>query len=249
MSSFQYSTRDPIQTAAAPQNLSEYCDFIIFLGIAQNLSIDFLPITWQQALQNIGEGATAEIREALLDSNTSFAFKRRLFKESFNSEELTGQILPSVIAEISILLTPSMRHCPHIMNVVGICWEIYSADEYTFSRHEPVDFSGAAVVPVLVFEKSKYGDLHSFMTNGAGKTLSFDERLQLCLEIAEAVSLMHSESMCLHFHPRRLTLTRQMLSMAISNLRMSSYSRHRQKFIPSKWQTSATLPFMLPKAI
>ncbi|KAL8658443.1 MAG: hypothetical protein Q9202_007560 [Teloschistes flavicans] len=194
MSSYQYSTQDDIQTAAAPQKLSQYCDFITFLGIAQNLSIDFLPITWQQALGNVGKGATAKICEALLDGNTSFAFKRRLFKELFNSEELTGEILPSVVAEISILLTPSIQHCPHIMNIVGICWDIYSGDDDTFSREKPLDFSSAAVVPVLVFEKSRHGDLHSFMTDGVGKGLGYVERLQICIEIAKAISVMHSEN-------------------------------------------------------
>ncbi|KAL8840333.1 MAG: hypothetical protein Q9170_001348 [Blastenia crenularia] len=194
MSSYQYSTQNGIQTAAAPQKLSQYCDFVTFLGIAQSLSIDFLPITWQEALGNIGKGATAEIHEALLDFNTSFAFKRRLFKESFNSDELTGEILPSVVTELSILLAPSIRRCPNIMGVVGICWEIHSGDEYAPSRERSVDFSNIAVVPVLVFEKSKHGDLHGFMTDGIGKTLGFVERLEFCLEIARAIATMHSEN-------------------------------------------------------
>ncbi|KAL9581393.1 MAG: hypothetical protein Q9212_003924 [Teloschistes hypoglaucus] len=191
MSSYQYSTQDDIQTAAAPRKLSQYCDFITFLEIAQNLSIDFLPITWQQALGNIGKGATAEICEALLDVNTSFAFKRRLFEELIELEELTGKILPSVVAEISILLTPSIRHCPHIMNIVGICWDIYSGEDDTFSREKPLEFSSAAVVPVLVFDKSRHGDLHTFMTAGVGKDLGYVERLQICIEIATAISLVY----------------------------------------------------------
>ncbi|KAL8995135.1 MAG: hypothetical protein Q9169_005078 [Polycauliona sp. 2 TL-2023] len=199
MSSYQYSTQDSIQIAAAPQRSSQHCNFITFLGITQNLSIDFLPITWQQALGNIGKGGTAEISEALLDVNTSFAFKRRLFKESCNSEELTSEILPSVVSEISILLTPWVRHCPHIMDIVGICWDIYGGDDDAFSREKPLDFSSAAIVPVLVFEKSKYGDLHSFMTAGVGKGLGYVERLEFCLEIAKAISVMHSTSTGLSF--------------------------------------------------
>ena len=183
---------------AVPQKLSEYCDFITFLGIAQSLQIDFLPITWQQGLGNIGEGATGEIREALLDKDTSFAFKRRLFRRSFNFEELMGQILPTLVAEISILHIPSIRDCPNIINLVGVCWEVYCEDDYTLSRDEPVDFARAAVIPVLVFQKSRFGDLHTFMMHGAGKTLSFDERLHLCIGIVEAISEMHARGMC---HP------------------------------------------------
>lgn len=147
--------------------LSEYCDFITFLGFAQSLQIDFLPITWQHGLEIIGEGATGEIREALLDKSTSFAFKQRLFKESFSLEELKGQILPTLVAEISTLYIPSIRYCPSIIDLVGVCWEIYCEDEYALSRDEPVDFSKAAVIPVLVFQKSKFGDLHTFMMHDA----------------------------------------------------------------------------------
>lgn len=206
---------------AVPQKLSKYCDFITFLGIAQSLRIDFLPITWQYGLKNIGEGATGEVREALLDKDTSFAFKRRLFKESFNLEELKGQILPTLVAEISILHTPSIRYCPNIIDLVGVCWEIYCEDEYTLSRDEPMDFSKAAVIPVLVFQKSKYGDLHTFMKHGAGKTLSFDERLHLCIGVAEAISEMHARGMC-HLRKRtRLTIVSYTSFTAISNLKTS----------------------------
>ncbi len=191
--------------AAVPQKLSEYCDFITFLSIAQNLRIDFLPISWQHGLENIGEGATGEIREALLDKNTSFAFKRRLFKESFNFEELKGQILPTLVAEMSILHIPSIRHCRNIIDLVGVCWEVYCEDEYTLSRDDPVDFSKAAIIPVLVFQRSRFGDLHTFMMHGVGKTLSFDERLHLCIGIAEAISEMHACGMCPLCNLTRLT--------------------------------------------
>lgn len=196
MSTYQYSTCDSICTAASPQKPPEHYEFVTFLGIAQKLGIDFLPITWQQALGNIGKGGSGEIREAFLDGNTSLAFKRRLFKESFDLEEFRGHVLPSVIAEISILLAAPIRCCPNVVNIVGICWEIYCEDNCAFSRDEPVNFLSAAAVPVLVFERSKHGDLHDFMTNGAGKALSFDERLQLCIEISNAISTMHSIGMC-----------------------------------------------------
>ena len=207
--------------AAVPQKLSEYCDFITFLGIAQSLQIDFLPITWQHGLENIGEGATGEIREALLDKTTSFAFKRRLFKESFEFEELKGQILPTLVAEISILHIPSIRYCPNIIDLVGVCWEVYCENEYNLSRDEPADFSKAAVIPVLVFQKSKFGDLHTFMMHGAGKFLSFDERLHLCIGVAEAISVMHARGMCHLCKVTRLTFVCQISFTAISNLKTS----------------------------
>ena len=206
MSTYQYSDCDSMSMTAVPQKLSEYCCLITFLGIAQSHQIDFLPITWQHGLENIGQGATGEIREALLDQNTSFAFKRRLFRRSFNIEELKGQIWPTLVAEISILHIPSIRHCRNIIDLVGVCWEVYCEDDYTLSRDEPVDFARAAVIPVLVFQKSKFGDLHTFMMHGAGKTLSFDEKLHLCIGIVEAISEMHAHGMCRPCNMTRLTM-------------------------------------------
>ena len=48
-----------------------HCDFLSFLGIAQMLRIDFLPITWQPALETVGHGGTAEIRQALVNLQMS----------------------------------------------------------------------------------------------------------------------------------------------------------------------------------
>ena len=249
MSTYQYSNYGSTSTAAVPQKLSEYCDFITFLGIAQSLQIDFLPITWQQGLKRIGEGATGEIREALLDKDTSFAFKRRLFRESFNFEELKRLILPTLVAEISILHIPSIRYCPNIINLVGVCWEVYCEDEYTLSRDKPADFSKAGVIPVLVFQKSKYGDLHTFMVHGAGRSLGFDERLHLCIGVAEAISQMHALGMCHRCRLTRLTFVFQISFMAISNLKTSWSSRILQKFVSLELQTSATLPSIQNQAI
>lgn len=49
-------------------------------------------------------------------------------------------------------------------------------------------------MPVLILEKSEHGNLHDFMSNKVGKRLSLAQRLQICLEIAEAVMYMHKNS-------------------------------------------------------
>ena len=53
-----------------------FIDFLSILGIVQKLDIDFLPIIWQPALDAAGNGAIAEIRQSLINVQTSFAFKR-----------------------------------------------------------------------------------------------------------------------------------------------------------------------------
>ena len=51
-------------------------DFITFLETCQNLDIDFLPITWQPALDALGAGGQSEVRQSLVSLAISFAFNR-----------------------------------------------------------------------------------------------------------------------------------------------------------------------------
>jgi hypothetical protein len=77
-----------LRTAAPAKSTateSQY-DFLSFLSIAQNLEIDFLPITWQPALSCIGQGGTAKIRQALVNLQMSFAFKRLVSKGLVETE-------------------------------------------------------------------------------------------------------------------------------------------------------------------
>ena len=193
MSTFQYWRSGSESESAALQNPLDVYDLIAFLGAAQTLKIDFLPIIWQPALDHIGQGATAEIREASMNVQTSFAFKRPKFKIP-SDVEFETRVLPSLIAEMSVLSHPSIREFPNIVRLEGICFEIIS-EGYVFSREKPFDHSKGGVVPVLVFEKAKYGDLRNFMTTyNVGKTLSLKDRLQFCIDIARAVEEMHSNS-------------------------------------------------------
>ena len=56
------------------EQYAEY-SFTALLGLAQRLHVRFLPITWQVALGRIGKGGQAGINQALVDVQTSFAFK------------------------------------------------------------------------------------------------------------------------------------------------------------------------------
>lgn len=180
--------------SATPQKVDFRYDLITFLGVAQRLGIDFLPITWQQALDRIGRGATAEIRETLLTLQASFAFKRPIFQSSFDPGEFEGRILPSLIAEMSILAQPSIRRHPNIIRLEGICWEVSPGQGPPVLRDRPVETGNGGIVPVLVFEKANHGDLSSFMMHSEGKQLDFTERLELCTAVAEAIITMHSNS-------------------------------------------------------
>ena len=194
MSTLSYSISGSYFESAAPEKADLRFDMVIFLGVAQIFGIDFLPVAWQPALDRIGEGATAEIRENFMDLQTSFAFKRPIFRFTYNLDEFESRVLPSIIAEICALGIPSIRNHPNIMHLEGICWEICFQEGQNVTRKKPISDSRGGIVPVLIFEKTNHGDLHRFMTHRAEKPLAFTERLEICADIAKAIAEMHSHS-------------------------------------------------------
>ena len=195
MSTYQYSRSGSDFESAIPYKALDRYDLITFLGAAQKLRIQFLPVTWQPALDRIGQGATAEIRESIATINFSFAFKRPTARSSFDFEEFERRLLPCLIDEISILGLPRVRKHPNIIDLEGICWEIISGKGMRISREIPVDFTTGdqGIVPVLVFQKSKHGDLYHFMMQDGGKKLGFSEKIDICLDVARAIAEMHSQ--------------------------------------------------------
>lgn len=151
-------------------------DFVSLLALAQKLRIEFLPITWQPALQGIGLGATAEIRQSLINLQMSFAFKRITPRNYLVSDET--DLMRKLFAEILVLGHPSIYGHPNVMRLEGVCWDVSEEDE--------------KVWPVLVFEKSQYGDLEWFVNSGQGKTVPLEQRLKLCAAIVNAIMEMHS---------------------------------------------------------
>ena len=195
MLTYQYSRSGSYFESAIPQKALDRHDLITFLGVAQKLRIQLLPITWQPTLDRIGQGATAEIRESIATMKFSFAFKRPSVRSSFDFEDFERRLLPCLIDEISILGHPRIRKHPNIIDLEGICWEIISGKGMRISRELPVDFTTGdqGIVPVLVFRKSKYGDLYNFMMQDGGKELSFSDKIDICIDIAGAIAEMHSQ--------------------------------------------------------
>ena len=152
-------------------------DLLSFLGIAQSLNIDFLPITWDAGQASIGQGGTAEISQSSVNLETAFAFKRLSPVDSALSEAQQTTIFKALIAEISVLGHKSIRGHANVNRLEGICWDIEPESE--------------RVWPAFVFEKTQHGDLKTFMDHGAGTRLNLRSRLRLCAEIATAVSDLH----------------------------------------------------------
>jgi serine/threonine protein kinase len=172
-----FSTQfSPSATVFCPRD--QYADygFIAVLALAQRLHIDFLPLTWQEMLETLGEGGQARINQASIDLQTSFAFKRFGDPQNCNSEQTSFQ---DIVSEMIVFSHSLIQNHPHIVKLEGICWDI------------PED---GQIWPVLVFQKAHLGDLYHFSISGKGRNLSFEGRLKLCTDIGTAVRDMHSNS-------------------------------------------------------
>ena len=181
--------------------------FISLLTVAQLLGIDLFSIKWQPALERVGQGRTAEIRQALIRLQTNFVFKR--IKPATPSQLAERRAFQAIYTEVSILGLRRIRNHPNMIRLEGICWDVW----------EEKDRGTPEVWPVLVFEKTPYGDLDTFLRSTLGQNLKFEERLQLCSGIASAVSEMHAHRECSKAIslPSHQLMLKQMLSMVILN--------------------------------
>lgn len=152
------------------------CDLLTFLGIAQGLHIDFLPVSWDTGLAKVGEGGSAEISQSSIDVENSFAFKR-LVSAKVARSETKKKAYEAMIAKLCVLGHKSIRGHSFVNRLEGICWDI--------------DIESESVWPVLVFEKAPHGDLERFMNCGAGAKIALMDRLRLCAEVAIAITDLH----------------------------------------------------------
>lgn len=158
-------------SSARPVHASEqYADygFVAMLGLAQRLHVRFLRITWQASLGPMGKGGQAGINEALANAQTSLAFK------VFNRPQ--QHPFRDIAQEMVVLSHPTVRQHKHIITLEGICWDITEDNQ---------------VWPVLVFEKSHFGDLHGFARLERFKNLSIEDKLNLCADVGLAIRDMH----------------------------------------------------------
>jgi len=135
-----------------------------------------LTVTWQSALKSLKTGGTAFINQTPLNRELSLAFKR--IKD--HEKEEPSRAFRLLIDEISVLGHRSVQGHPNVIELLGIGWDIPS-DE--------------AVWPVLVFEKSQYGDMEKFANLLVGQHLKMHDRLDICIGIGTALADLHYNSM------------------------------------------------------
>lgn len=148
---------------------SDYC-FLAFLGLAQRLRVELLPLTWEEQRGLVGRGGQARVVQSLLGLQTSLAFK--CFDHHIGKNSIQ-----EMVQEMTLLAHSSIRHHQYIIQLEGISWDITAKDE---------------VWPVLVFEKSRLGDLNDFIESERGMSLSSGETLSICADIGIAIRDMHA---------------------------------------------------------
>jgi len=154
---------------------SAHLNFYCFLSIAQKHGVEFMPIAWEPARDLLGLGASGHVNQSLINIETSLAFKR---PAGFGRDEKARQqLFRAWLMEMSILRFAEIQRHPNIIEIEGISWEVVE--------------SGSTVLPVLVYRKSQLGSLRTFVEANAG-SLSLNQKLNLCLDLASALSTLHS---------------------------------------------------------
>lgn len=117
--------------------------------------------------------------------------------------------LKAVNSEITVLGHPEIRGHPNIVRLVGMRFEIDAQTKI------PVACVGAAKGGAWVFEQI-YGVAEE------GKGLSLRERLDLCVDIAAAVTIMHRQR-----HHLRGHLAIKRLHLCIRSRQQDKHKSHR----------------------
>lgn len=180
--SHNLTSLDPTQVGAESAHT-----FISFLTAAQELAVPFLAITWQANSGASGQGATSEINQALVTEQMSFAFKCVSDIDKLRTPE--EDIISRLINEMSLLQHAQIHRHPNILPLLGICWQVSAIDSRQWRND---NMPSNKVWPVLVFQKSQFGNLKEFAESSQGRKLSTHERLKICIEIGDAIQHMHS---------------------------------------------------------
>ena len=175
----EYTVNSTSAAVCASTEPADYhYDLPSVLWIADQLGIDLLPISWMSALGSVGEGATGQVYQSRIDSDTEFAFKRSM--PSPGSDTSDSARYKAIISEMIILRHAAIRDHPHVVDLIGLGWDVNVTDE--------------TVWPVLVFRKALFGNLQQFFRATEGAQASFETRIKLCTDMLMGLLAMHSHS-------------------------------------------------------
>jgi serine/threonine protein kinase len=171
----RYRVPTSVSTSLVAKRLARYesGDLISFLAVAHCHGLAISALTWELSLGSIGQGATADIRQTLVNLEYSLAFK--LPAPPTPTIKLS-QEYRVLMSEIHTLCSAYTRNHPNIVLLEGIAWNFQLGDAW----------------PVLMFEKAHNGDLRDFLNSQPGRILSTWQRITLCQDIATGLRCLHS---------------------------------------------------------
>jgi serine/threonine protein kinase len=166
-------------------------DLIDFLESVQRLRFEYLPIQWQAAQEGFDLGGTSRLDQLPLDIETTFAFKR--VGDDDKHDKPQAEIFEALTNEVEILGHPLLRTHPHIVEIQGVTWDVLPLRPK--QEDEVLNDCSYSLWPVLVFERSYYGNMFAFLRTAKGRELDTTQRLTFCVDIATAITHLHVNSM------------------------------------------------------
>lgn len=154
---------------------SPHEDLLSFLSLLQLLEVNILPLVWYPALY-VGRGGFAVLNEAPVSKEANFVFKRLISPE--NMHKGSSNSFTSAAQEVAILRHYHVKKHPNVVELYGICWEVNPIDD--------------RLLPVLVLEKARHGDLYHFKSSQDGRNLPLAAKILLCSQLAEALAMLHA---------------------------------------------------------
>jgi hypothetical protein len=160
-------------------------DFISTLALAQERNLDLLPFKWRPDMDDdprfaLG-GGTSRINQLRVSIEMAMAFKIVEIVDDFKRLDYT-KTYRALCHEIAILTSSQIREHPNIVQLEGLGWNVM----------------GESVMPVLVLAKSSCGDASRFFASEDSRSLLFEEKLKLCIDIGNALMLLHERRQSLH---------------------------------------------------
>ncbi|OTB07426.1 hypothetical protein M426DRAFT_251200 [Hypoxylon sp. CI-4A] len=168
---------------------TNHYNFITVLAVAQKFKVRILPIIQQPIPSILYTGRTSSVHDSLVSVRGSFVLKH--LNSDSKKEGDRAEIFKQIASEITILRHPEIQKHPNILDLEGLAWN-FSAISPGLEDTPHRDSDDFAVWPVLVFEKSKFGDLYQFARSEAGRRLTTYERFRICLDIGAAIAFMQS---------------------------------------------------------
>jgi serine/threonine protein kinase len=150
-------------------------DLLAFLSLVQSCEVDILPVMWYPALK-VGRGGFAVLNGSPVNEEFGFVFKRLANVENRPGEDFKS--FGSIMTELAILMHHNVRRHANVVDLYGICWEVNPEE--------------GRILPVLVLERARIGDLLQLRDAKEGRNMSVETKLSICCQVAKGLAMLHA---------------------------------------------------------